>query len=62
MLWYGAKSILSGALSVGSLYLFVTYLSKMYKPMQELSKMTDSYSKAAVRLSSAFRKFLQTGQ
>ena len=27
---------------------FIWYLGKMYKPMQELSKMTDSYSKAAV--------------
>ena len=27
---------------------FILYLGKMYKPMQELSKMTDAYSKAAV--------------
>jgi subfamily B ATP-binding cassette protein MsbA len=27
---------------------FILYLGKMYKPMQELSKMTDTYSKAAV--------------
>jgi len=33
---------------VGSMVLFIQYLSKMYKPMQELSKMTDTYSKAAV--------------
>ncbi|HEX5435348.1 MAG TPA: ABC transporter ATP-binding protein, partial [Candidatus Angelobacter sp.] len=39
---------LSGALSIGSMVLFIQYLSKMYKPMQELSKMTDTYSKAAV--------------
>ena len=48
VLWFGARLTLSGALSVGSLVLFVQYLSKMYKPMQELSKMTDTYSKAAV--------------
>jgi ATP-binding cassette, subfamily B, bacterial len=48
VLWFGARLILSGNLSAGSLVLFVQYLSKMYKPMQELSKMTDSYSKAAV--------------
>jgi ATP-binding cassette subfamily B protein len=29
---------------------FILYLSKMYKPMQDLSKMTDAYSKAAVGL------------
>ena len=27
---------------------FILYLGKMYKPMQELSKMTDDYTKAAV--------------
>jgi ATP-binding cassette, subfamily B, bacterial len=48
VLWFGARMTLSGALSVGSMVLFVQYLSKMYKPMQELSKMTDTYSKAAV--------------
>src|SRR5205807_2264019 len=48
VLWFGARMTLSGALSVGSMVLFIQYLSKMYKPMQELSKMTDSYSKAAV--------------
>ena len=34
-------------LSVGSLIIFIFYLEKMYKPMQDLSKMTDTYSKAA---------------
>ena len=31
-----------------SLVVFILYLGKMYKPMQELSKMTDAWSKAAV--------------
>ncbi len=48
VLWFGARLTLTGALSVGSMVLFIQYLSKMYKPMQELSKMTDTYSKAAV--------------
>src|SRR5437016_1062843 len=48
VLWFGARLTLRGALSVGSMVLFIQYLSKMYKPMQELSKMTDTYSKAAV--------------
>jgi ATP-binding cassette subfamily B protein len=30
------------------LIVFIYYLGKMYKPMQELSKMTDAYSKASV--------------
>lgn len=48
VLWYGARMVLAGVLSAGSLVLFIWYLGKMYKPMQDLSKMTDAYSKAAV--------------
>ena len=48
VLWYGGRMVLENQLSAGSLIVFVSYLSKMYKPMQELSKMTDTYSKAAV--------------
>ena len=48
VLWFGARMALSGSLSAGSLVVFVLYLGKMYKPMQELSKMVDRYSKALV--------------
>ena len=48
VLWFGARLVIAGSLSPGSLVLFIWYLGKMYKPMQDLSKMTDSYSKAAV--------------
>jgi ATP-binding cassette subfamily B protein len=48
VLWFGARLVLGGTLESGTLVVFILYLSKMYKPMQELSKMTDSYSKAAV--------------
>ncbi len=48
VLWFGARMALSGVLSAGDMVVFILYLGKMYKPMQELSKMTDAYSKAAV--------------
>jgi ATP-binding cassette, subfamily B, bacterial len=48
VLWFGGSLALRGILSPGSLILFIWYLGKMYKPMQDLSKMTDAYSKAAV--------------
>ena len=48
VLWFGARMALTGALSAGSLIVFIMYLNKMYKPMQELSKMTDAWSKAEV--------------
>ena len=47
VLWFGAKMVLERTLSVGSLIIFIFYLEKMYKPMQDLSKMTDTFSKAA---------------
>ncbi len=48
VLWFGARLALNGTLSPGALIVFIMYLGKMYKPMQDLSKMTDSYSKASV--------------
>ena len=48
VLWIGTRLVLDGSLSAGVLVVFILYLGKMYKPMQELSKMTDTYSKAAV--------------
>jgi len=48
VLWFGARMVLAGAISVGTLVMFIWYLGKMYKPMQDLSKMTDAWSKATV--------------
>ncbi len=48
VLWTGSRMVLAGSLSAGSLIMFIWYLGKMYKPMQDLSKMTDAYSKASV--------------
>ena len=48
VLWYGTRLVLSGELSTGALLVFILYLGKMYKPMRDLSKMTDTLSKAAV--------------
>jgi ATP-binding cassette, subfamily B, bacterial len=48
VLWFGARLALAGTLDPGSLVVFIWYLGKMYKPMQELSKMTDTYSKASI--------------
>jgi subfamily B ATP-binding cassette protein MsbA len=48
VLWYGARLALSDQLSTGTLIVFLLYLGKMYKPMRDLSKMTDTVSKAMV--------------
>jgi ATP-binding cassette subfamily B protein len=48
VLGYGARLALAGQLSAGVLIVFLLYLGKMYKPMRDLSKMTDTVSKATV--------------
>ncbi len=48
VLWWGARLVMTGALTSGDLLIFLLYLGKMYKPMRELSKMTDTISKASV--------------
>jgi len=48
VLGYGARLVLSGGMTIGSLVVFIFYLGKMYKPMRDLSKMTDTISKAFV--------------
>lgn len=48
VLWFGARDAMNGTLTAGLLVVFVLYLGKMYKPIRELSKMTDTYSRAVV--------------
>jgi subfamily B ATP-binding cassette protein MsbA len=48
VIWYGARRAMAGELSAGVLIVFLLYLGKMYKPMRDLSKMTDTVSKATV--------------
>jgi subfamily B ATP-binding cassette protein MsbA len=48
VLGYGARLALRGELSAGMLIVFLLYLGKMYKPIRDLSKSTDTVSKAMV--------------
>jgi ATP-binding cassette, subfamily B, bacterial len=48
VLWFGGRMALTGSLSAGSLVLFIWYFGRMYKPMRDLAKMTDAYTKASV--------------
>lgn len=48
VLWYGVHLVITGVMTTGSLLVFLLYLGKMYKPMRELSKMTDTLSKTVV--------------
>ncbi|MGC2208497.1 MAG: ABC transporter ATP-binding protein [Candidatus Korobacteraceae bacterium] len=48
VLYFGGDSALQGGLTAGSIVLFLSYIAKMYKPMQDISKIMDSYTRAAV--------------
>jgi subfamily B ATP-binding cassette protein MsbA len=48
VLWFGVRLVLAGSLTAGALLVFVLYLGKMYKPMKDLSKMADAWSKAVI--------------
>jgi ATP-binding cassette subfamily B protein len=48
VLGYGGRLALAGRISPGDLVLFLLYLGKMYKPMRDLSKMTDGVSRAII--------------
>jgi subfamily B ATP-binding cassette protein MsbA len=59
MLGYGVRLVMAGQLTAGSLVVFLLYLGKMYKPMRDLSKMTDTVSKAGVGFE-RIREILET--
>jgi len=48
VLWVGVRHVVAGRLTPGELLVFVLYLGKMYKPMKDLAKMTNTLTKAAV--------------
>jgi subfamily B ATP-binding cassette protein MsbA len=48
VLGYGARLVMAGELSTGQLVIFIFYLGKTYKPMKDLSKMTNTVSKATI--------------
>ena len=50
VLWRGTALILAGAMTVGALTVFLAYLSKFFKPVQDLAKMTNTIAQTAVGL------------
>ena len=48
VLYRGASLILREAMTIGALTVFLSYLNKFFKPVQDLAKMTNSIAQAAV--------------
>jgi len=50
VLWRGTLLILAGAMTAGALTVFLAYLSKFFKPVQDLAKMTNTIAQTSVAL------------
>jgi ABC-type multidrug transport system fused ATPase/permease subunit len=48
VLWRGSALVIAGVMTVGSLTVFLSYLSKFFKPVEDLAKMTNSVAQTAV--------------
>jgi ABC-type multidrug transport system fused ATPase/permease subunit len=50
VLWRGAHLVLIQAMTLGGLTVFLSYLGKFFKPVQDLAKMTTSIAQSSVAL------------
>ncbi len=48
VLWRGAALALAGTMTAGALTVFLSYLNKFFKPVQDLAKMTNTIAQTAV--------------
>jgi ABC-type multidrug transport system fused ATPase/permease subunit len=48
VLWRGAGLLLSDAMTIGALTVFLSYLNKFFKPVQDLATMTNAIAQASV--------------
>src|SRR6185503_8654668 len=50
VLWFGARLVLEEAMTAGALIVFMTYLGKMFRPIQDVAKASTNIAQAAVGL------------
>jgi subfamily B ATP-binding cassette protein MsbA len=50
VLWRGTSLVLSDVMTIGALTVFLTYLSKFFKPVQDLAKMGSTIAQTAVAI------------
>jgi ABC-type multidrug transport system fused ATPase/permease subunit len=61
VLWRGAALAMAGVMSAGVLTVFLSYLARFFKPVQDLAKMTNSIAQTAVA-AERIQAILQTGE
>jgi ABC-type multidrug transport system fused ATPase/permease subunit len=50
VLWKGSVFVLNGAMTIGALTVFLSYLNKFFSPVKDLAKMTNTVAQATVAL------------
>lgn len=50
VLLVGVRLVISGRITAGSLLVFIFYVGKMYSPLRDLSKMSDTLAKSSVAI------------
>jgi ABC-type multidrug transport system fused ATPase/permease subunit len=50
VLWRGAGLVIAGAMTIGALTVFLSYLNKFFNPVKNLAKMTTNIAQALVAL------------
>ena len=50
VLWFGTRLVLAGAMTAGALVVFMTYLGRLFRPIQDLARVSTNVAQAAVGL------------
>ena len=50
VLWFGAREVLGGAMTAGALVIFLTYLGRLFRPIQAVARASTNIAAAAVGL------------
>lgn len=50
VLWFGARLVLTGAMTAGALVVFITYLGRLFRPIQNLARASTNVAQATVGL------------
>jgi subfamily B ATP-binding cassette protein MsbA len=50
VLWFGARLVLTEQMTAGALVVFITYLGKLFRPIQDLARASTNIAQAAVGL------------
>ncbi len=61
VLWFGARQVLAGSMTAGALVVFITYIGRLFRPIQDLARASTNVAQAAVGLERV-RALLETDE